>query len=73
MSAQDAICELVTKIYRSIDDNRCVAGVFVDQTKAFDTVSHTLLVGCLEDIGFRGVALDLCKSYLGQTAKGEAW
>lgn len=38
--------------------------IFVDLAKAFDTVSHPDLLSCLENIGIRGNAYNLLKSYL---------
>jgi len=37
---------------------------FMDLQKAFDTVCVERLLNCLENYGFRGTALNLCKSFL---------
>lgn len=60
-----ATIDLVTKIRDNIDKKNIVLGVFIDLKKAFDTVSHTLLLNKLEHIsGIQGNALKMLKSYL---------
>ena len=63
-STDDAIYELTSLLYSSIDSNKKALAVFLDLAKAFDTVDHQLLLRKLEDIGVRGVSLKLFKSYL---------
>lgn len=64
-STQDAISFLVDNLYKSIDANKPTLCLFVDLAKAFDTVSHEILLDKMEKYGFRGVAHSLIKSYLG--------
>lgn len=59
-----ATIDLVTKIKHSIDNKNIVLGVFIDLKKAFDTVSHKLLLKKLEVIGIVGKALKMFESYL---------
>ena len=63
-STDDAIYELTSLLYSSIDSNKKALAVFLDLAKAFDTVDHQLLLRKLEDIGVRGESLKLFKSYL---------
>ena len=39
-------------------------GVFIDLKKAFNTVSHTILLNKLRDLSITGTALKMFKSYL---------
>lgn len=59
-----ATIDLINKIRTKIDEGFFVCGVFLDLTKAFDTVSHSILEHKLEDIGIGGKALDVLKDFL---------
>lgn len=59
-----ATVDLVTKIKNSIDEKRVALGIFIDLKKAFDTVSHKILLDKLYDIGITEKPLELLKSYL---------
>ena len=63
-STQHAIITLVDKITKSIDSGDIVINLFVDLRKAFDTVSHSILVKKLHAYGKRSIILELCASYL---------
>ena len=55
---------LTNKIMKSLDNNEIVVGLFLDFTKAFDTLNHTVLILKLHKYGIRGNALNWIKSYL---------
>lgn len=63
-STLHAIYQLASEITKSIDKDEQSLAVFMDLSKAFDSVSHSRLLNKLESIGIRGVPLQLFKSYL---------
>ena len=51
------------KISTAIDQKEIAVGIFLDLSKAFDTVNHSILFDKLKYYGIRGLALDWVKSY----------
>ena len=62
-STSDAIVDLLGEILSSWEKNMNVIAVFIDLKKAFDTVSHNILLMKLEKLGIRGALLEWYKNY----------
>ena len=60
----DALIALVDYIVNAIEHGECVIGVFLDLSKAFDTVDHKILLDKLQYYGVRGTQLNWFSNYL---------
>ena len=63
-STSHALIEIIDSIKSAIDNNKYVCGIFLDLSKAFDTVNHEILLKKLHHYGIRGQTNQLFKSYL---------
>ena len=63
-STEYAAIELVDRIVTKMDKNYIPINVFLDLSKAFDTIDHNILQNKLAYYGLNGSALHLLKSYL---------
>ena len=63
-SAQTALLKLTEDIFDTIDDSEVTLLVFLDFSKAFDTVNHKLLLAKLAILGFQENVCDWILSYL---------
>ena len=63
-SCETAIMELASSIIKGKDDGFYTLALFIDLSKAFDTVDHNILLDKLDKYGIRGVAKEWCRSYL---------
>ena len=59
-----AALSIIDKIQNAIEDGNYCCGIFLDLSKAFDTVNHQILLQKLEYYGIRGMANYWFKSYL---------
>jgi len=64
LSTEDAITFLTDQIINNFNTNRKCLAVFLDLKKAFDTVSHNILLSKIERLGIRGRSFDIIKSFL---------
>ena len=63
-STELAIIELVDKITEGIDQGKYTLGIFLDFSKAFDTINHKVLIKKLEHYGIQGICLKWFINYL---------
>ena len=63
-STNMALIVLIDKILKKLDNGNFVLGLFLDLSKAFDTVNHKILINKMYKYGIRGTALKWFQSYL---------
>ena len=59
-----ALLTFIDKVIQAIENGEYAIGVFLDFSKAFDTVDHKILLDKLDHNGIRGNALSWFRSYL---------
>ena len=63
-STHVALLTFIDKVIEAIENGEYAIGVFLDFSKAFDTVDHQILLNKPNHYGIRGCALSWFKSYL---------
>ena len=63
-STQLAALELIDRITHELDLGNTPINIYIDLSKAFDTLDHNILISKLEHYGIKGTALQLLLSYL---------
>ena len=61
---QTALLKIVEDWKRALDDNKYIAAISMDLSKAFDCLPHNLLLLKLEAYGLTKQSLNLLKNYL---------
>lgn len=64
LSTEDALVTFLEDVYNGINDGKKCAALYIDITKAFDTVDHKILLEKLWMAGVRGLPLKWFESYL---------
>jgi hypothetical protein len=62
-STIDAITKFISDILNGFENGEFTIGMFLDLSKAFDTINHDILLQKLNRYGIRGSALDWVNSY----------
>ena len=57
---------LLKFIHKALDEGRIPAAIFLDVRKAFDSISHTILLSKMEHIGIRGISYHWFETYLSE-------
>ena len=63
-STHMALITLIDKMSNALDEGSKVVGIFLDLSKAFDTIDHDILILKSDHYGVRGPPLDWFKNYL---------
>ncbi len=63
-STSHALTVLCNKLYEALDKGHYVLGIFLDFSKAFNTINHAILLKKLEFYGISRTALKWLESYL---------
>ena len=63
-STKHSLITITETVRKSVDKGELTCGIFLDFQKAFDTVSHEILLSKLDHYGFRGLTNEWIKSYL---------
>ena len=61
--------EIVGRIIQHLDNKKTPINIYLDLSKAFDTINHPILINKLNFYGINGKAFDVFKSYLRNRAQ----
>ena len=62
LSTESAIIQFIDKIHNGLNKRHHTIAIFMDLSKAFDVLDHSILSNKLEHYGFRGKFLELLMS-----------
>ena len=72
-STMHAVQTAISSVITSLNSSYHSMGIFIDFSKAFDTIQHSILLKKLDHYGIRGIALDLIKDYLNNRKQYIFW
>ena len=61
---QNALVKMIELWKKALDENKNIGAIFMDLSKAFDTLNHNLLIAKLNAYGFSKNSLLFIQSYL---------
>ena len=59
-----ALIEITDQLRMQMENKDITIGIYIDLSKAFDLVNHSILTSKLQSYGIRGIAIELIRSYL---------
>ena len=63
-STEQAMLDILLQITKAIEEKKFTLGIFLDLSKAFDSLSHNILLDKMAHYGIRGIPFNWFKSYL---------
>ena len=63
-STEFAALEITDQIYNNLDNKKSLLAIYLDLSKAFDTIDHSILIHKLKYYGVQGTTLNWFTSYL---------
>ena len=63
-STEHAVIQLINQILDAFNENKYILGIFIDLSKAFDTVDHSIILKKVDKCGIKGKNLKWFHSYL---------
>ena len=63
-STESALINYVNNIHNGLNKKHYITSIFMDLSKAFDVIDHSILKQKLEHYGFRGIFLEFILSYI---------
>ena len=64
LSTESALANFIDKIHNGLNKRHHTVAIFMDLSKAFDVLDHSILAQKLEHYGFRGKFLELIQSFI---------
>ena len=60
----DTIAKIAAHVYQAMENKMATMSVFLDLSKAFDTIYHAIVLKKMYYYGIRGIALEWLRHYL---------